>query len=157
MSSRCTSLHIYMIDFKTSKWNRIKPGTLDYYFIMQKGSFGRFWECGSQPLSRARSLRSQAMGRFCGQNFSKFVWRIVANSYQGMVKGSLWGSAWVENLLKSKHRTTKHQPFEALDAFFKDGKVQPSFRITFGNASLFFTLCPLLVSACFLDFVALPK
>ena len=55
-------------------------------------------ECRARELGVGRSLRSQAMGRFSGQNFSKFVWRIVANSYQGMVKGSLWGSAWVENV-----------------------------------------------------------
>lgn len=73
-------------------------------------SFGKFWEfgiqhfpsfpqaCRARELGVGRSLRSQAMGRFSGQNFSKFVWRIVANSYQGMVKGSLWGSAWVENV-----------------------------------------------------------
>lgn len=80
-------------------------------------------ECRARELGVWRSLRSQAMGRFSGQNFSKFVWRIVANSYQGMVKGSLWGSAWVENV-RNPNIEQQNSCLWSLGCWFLDGKVK---------------------------------
>lgn len=125
-----------------SKWNRMNPPSCPPpapNLWTNLSSFGKIWEfgiqhfpsfpqeCRARDLGVGRSLRSQAMGRFSGQNFSKFVWRIVANSYQGMVKGSLWGSAWVENV-RNPNIEQQNSSLWSLGCWFWDGKVQPSFR-----------------------------